>query len=100
MSEQELDGSEVSAAFQEMGGEAVPQGVDSDCLPSPALRAARTHAQHTDFAVKGRPGICPGNSQCFGLTAFQYSRRTASNRGESTLGKGDITNISAGRGLR
>jgi hypothetical protein len=32
MSEQELDRADVRAAFQEMGGEAVPQGVDRDVL--------------------------------------------------------------------
>ena len=49
MSEQELDGSDVRAAFQEMGGEAVPQGVDGDVLAQPARRGqpGRTPATPT-----------------------------------------------------
>ena len=40
MSKQELDGSDVRAAFQEMGSEAVPQGVDGDVLAQPGVAAS------------------------------------------------------------
>ena len=32
MAEQDLDGPEVGAGLEQMGGEAVPQGVDGDVL--------------------------------------------------------------------
>src|SRR5580704_11561980 len=37
MPEQELDRSEVRTVFQEMGGEAVPQGVNGDVLAQPRV---------------------------------------------------------------
>ena len=37
------------------------------CLPSPASRPAWTHACHTDFAVKGRSGICAREEPVFRL---------------------------------
>ncbi len=40
MSKQELDRSDVRAAFQEMGGEAVPQGVNGDVLAQPGMAAS------------------------------------------------------------
>jgi hypothetical protein len=40
MSKQELDGSDVRAAFQEMSSEAVPQGVDGDVLAQPGVAAS------------------------------------------------------------
>ena len=54
------------------------------CLSRPALRfqPGRTRATPT-LQSKGRSESGRGENQCFGLAAFQYSRRTASKRGES-----------------
>ena len=48
-------------AFEEMGREAVPQGVDGDVLAQPGVcgRPGRRPCR-TDFAVKGRSGTLPG----------------------------------------
>jgi hypothetical protein len=49
MSEQHLDGSQVGAGFQQMGGKAVAQGVGMDALvlKAGALRGALTAVQRT-----------------------------------------------------
>jgi len=39
MAEQSLDGGQVGAGLEQVGGEAVPQGVDGGRLPQPGVQA-------------------------------------------------------------
>ena len=83
VSEQHLDRPDVGAGLEQVGGEAVPQGMDGDVLvqaggPS-GLDADPVHGADGD----GPPGTRPGKSQSVGRAAFQYSRSRVSSRGES-----------------
>ena len=72
MPEQDLDGPDVGAGLEQVGGEAVPQGVDGDVLAQPGgPRGLRGRACCTVPAVMGRPGTSPGKSQSVGRAAFQ-----------------------------
>ena len=54
MAEQDLDGPEVGAGLQQMGGEAVPQGVDGDVLAQArGLARPGTHFRAPRCAVIG-----------------------------------------------
>ena len=83
--EQDLDGPEVGAGLQQVGGEAVPQGVDSDVLAQARGLGARLAQTMLHRARGDRPvrDVARGRASGSGRAAFQYSRRTASNRGES-----------------
>ena len=82
--EQDLDGPEVGAGLEQVGGEAVPQGVHSDVLAQArGLPARRRQTIWTVRGLTGRSGSRPGKRYGPGRAAFQYSRRTARSRGES-----------------
>ena len=82
VSEQDLDDRMSVPALQQVGGEAVAQGVDGDVLAQPRglPRLGRPCARLPVWSVaRGRTG----EEVLRGSAAFQYSRRTASKRGES-----------------
>ena len=72
VAEQDLDGPQVGAGLEQVGGEAVPQGVDGDVLLQarrPAGPGDRPSSQPA--AEIGPSGSRPGNSQVCGRAAFQ-----------------------------
>ena len=83
MPEQDLDGPHVGAGLEQVGGEAVAQGMDADVLAQ-ARGPQRRPADRLDGGMGDGPiGLASGEEVRPGPEAFQYSRRTARNRGES-----------------
>ncbi len=71
MPQQNLDAAQISRLFQQMSGEAVPQGVRRYRFDQ--LRAARAcwQMRQTVICVSGRSGRRPGKSQVIGRYLFQ-----------------------------
>ena len=67
MAEQDLNGAEIDAGFEQMGSEGVAQQVRMNrlCRCLPLARSFR-QARKIAFAEMGRPGRAPGNSQSVG----------------------------------
>ena len=82
--EQDLDGADVGAGFEEVGGEAVAEGVDGDVLAQAGgcVRPGRRPGA-TALPVMGSPRDVAGEEPSVGRAAFQYSRSRSRSRGES-----------------
>ena len=63
MAQQDLDGPQIGAGFQQMSRKAVPERMHSHVLSSPAAKHAAWQASYTGLSDNGRPGTFPGNSQ-------------------------------------
>ena len=83
MAEERLDGPDVGAGLQQVGGEAVAERVDGDVLLQAGVATGAAQTRWMEASVSGRPWTSPGKSHPVGRAAFQYSRRTARSRGES-----------------
>ena len=71
MPEQDLDDADVGAALQQVGGEAVAQGVDGDVLGQPGRLAGRAAGGMEDRLVDRLLLVTPRNSQWRGLARRQ-----------------------------
>ena len=71
MPQQNLDAAQISRPFQQMGGEAVPQGVGDTGLTSCAAVRACWQMRQTVICGSGRSGRRPGKSQVIGRHLFQ-----------------------------
>src|SRR5271157_65268 len=81
VAQQHLDHANIDALFEQVGGEAVPQGMTR--LEIPARSLAAVTARLSWRAVTGLIGFWPGNSQTCGRAAFHHSRRSWSSWGDS-----------------
>src|SRR5436305_3368142 len=81
--EQHLDDADVDVLLEQMGGEAVPQGVQRDALVDLAIWAAAWQARLSWRVVIGCTGSRPGNSQPRGRAAFHQARSRSSRCGDS-----------------
>ena len=70
MPEQELDGPDVRSGFKQMGGEAVPQGMDRNVFAQARASRPALHAICTGLDVIGRSGFLPGKSQGWSEAPF------------------------------
>ena len=71
VAEQDLEDADVGPGLEQMGGEAVPQGVDGDRFRQAGRRTATRQAACSVAVLTGLPWSRPGNSQCAGLAKRQ-----------------------------
>jgi hypothetical protein len=83
--EQALDGVQIDAGFQQVGGEAVAQGVDAGGVGRPAASQAAWYMRWAVVSPMGPSPALLGNSQVRGRQVCQYRRKVSSRRGESSV---------------
>ena len=71
MAEQQLDGADIGAGFQQMDREGVPHGMRRDRLADAGELAGLLAGKFDGLLLIGCPDISPANSQPFGRTARQ-----------------------------
>ena len=83
MAEQQLNGADIGAGFEQMNGEGVPQAVRGNWLANREAEAGFLTGQFHGIPGDVPAPMSPGKSQCRGFSTRHQSRRISSSFGES-----------------